>query len=182
MKDLLQSLLIGRLLIHLNISHNHMTNNYQLLKSKLMKLTCHTLPNILMDSGINSDSDPQLECLLMKRELIITVLLVLPKKILIVHPTIWETELYPYSSTLGIPLKTQPTLLVLMTSEDKKPMSVKISNSNILMLMVFGSMSIMVSLLKKTKSIPPLLVKTTTRLSLSQLLTIILLLPNLFST
>merc|ERR1712100_171112 len=110
--DLLKSLLIGRLLIHLNISHNHITNKCQLLKSKLMKLTCHTLPNILMVSGINSDSDLQLECLLMKRELIITVLLVLPKKILIVHPTIWETELYPYSSTLGIPLKNQPTLLV----------------------------------------------------------------------
>jgi hypothetical protein len=152
MKDLLKSPLTGQNLIQLNISHNHILNKNQLLKLKLMKPTCPISPNTLMDSGTNSDSDHQLECLLMKRDLITTVLLVLPNMILIVTTLTWETELYPYSSKLGIILINQHTLLVLMISEDKIPTSVKIFHSNILMSMVIGSMSIMDSLLLKTKS------------------------------
>jgi hypothetical protein len=154
--------------------HLLITVNYQLLKSKLMKPTCLTLPNILMDSGINSDSDHQSECQLMKREELDTVLPVLPKEILIVPLLTWETELFPYSSKLGINLKNQPILLVLMILEDNPPMNVKKFHSNSLMLMVIGSMSITVSLLLKTKSILPLSVKTTTKLLPSLMLLIML--------
>jgi len=67
-----------------------------------------------MDSGINSDSDHLLEWLLMKRDLMLMVLLVLPKKILIVTKMLWETELYLSSSKIGnLPLN-QLIVLVLM--------------------------------------------------------------------
>jgi hypothetical protein len=159
-----KSLLNGQNLTPLKLFQFLITKNYQLLKSKLMNLTCLTLPNILMDSGINSDSDHQSECQLMKREELDTVSPVLPKETLIVPLLTWETELFPYSSKLGINLKNQPILLVLMILEDNPPMNVKKFHSNTPMLMVNGSMSIMVSLLSKTKSIQPLSVKTTTKL------------------
>jgi hypothetical protein len=132
MKDPLKSILNGQKLIQPNIFHNHMTNKNQLLKLKLMKPTCPTLPNILMDSGINSDSDHLSEWLLIKRDLMTTVLLVLPNIILIVIMTTWETEPYPYSSKLGILLINQPIILVLMISEDNLPTNVNKLNSHIL--------------------------------------------------
>jgi hypothetical protein len=124
-----------------------MTKNYQLLKSLLMNLSCHILPNILMDSGINSDSDHQEEWILMLKDLVLMVLLVLPKTILIVTMLITETELYLSSSNLGL-LHTpnQPMNSVPMISVETLQMSVNKSNSNIPMLMLCGSMSIQVSL------------------------------------
>jgi len=147
-----------------------------------MNLTCPTLPNILMVSGINSDSDHLLEWLLMKRELMPTVLLVLPKKILIVTKTLWETELYLSSSNLGKKLLNQLIVLVLMILVDKKLMSVKILLSNIPMSTVSGSMSIMDMIQYNKKYTLLSLVKIPTKPLLSQLFLIMLLQLNLSST
>jgi hypothetical protein len=92
-----------------------MTKSVQLPKSKLVNLTYHTLPNIPSVSGTNSDSDPQLEWKLTKRDLKDTLLLVLPKTIPTVTIPTLETELYLSSSNLGINLTDQPTVSVLMT-------------------------------------------------------------------
>jgi hypothetical protein len=131
-----------------------------------------------MDSGINSDSDHQLECQLMKRDLMLMVLLVLLKKILIVLDKPWEIEPCPYSSNLGKKLPNQLTVPVLMISEDKTLMSVKIFHSNIPMLMVCGSMSITDTLLLNKKSTLLSLVKTLTKLLPFHLLCIMLHQPN----
>jgi hypothetical protein len=132
-----------------------------------------------MDSGINSDSDHLSEWLVIKRDLMTTVLLVLPNIILIVIMTTWETEPYPYSSKLGILLINQPIILVLMISEDNLPTNVKIFHSNILTSMVIGSMSILVTLLLKTKFTLLSKVKIPSKLLPSQKLLIILHLLNL---
>jgi len=73
------------------------------------------LPNIPSVSGINSDSDPQLEWKLTKRDPEDTQLLVLPKTILIAMDLTWETEPYLSSSNLGTNTTNQPMTSVLMT-------------------------------------------------------------------
>jgi hypothetical protein len=124
-----------------------MIKNNHLLKFLLMNLTCHISHNTLMDSGINSDSDHQEEWTLMLKDLVLTVLLVLPKTILIVTMLITETEPYLSSSNLGLPHSpNQPMNSVLMISVETLQMSVNKLNSNIPMLMLCGSMSIQVSL------------------------------------
>jgi hypothetical protein len=92
-----------------------MTNQITLDKSKSVNPIYHMLPNTLSVSGINSDSDPQSEWKLTKRDLTDTLLLVLPKTKLSVTLKIWETEPYLSSSNLGILMTNQPTLSVLMT-------------------------------------------------------------------
>jgi hypothetical protein len=135
-----------------------------------------------MDSGINSDSDHQLECQLMKRDLMLMVLLVLLKKILIVQDKQWETEPYPYSSNLGKKLPNQLIVLVLMILEEKNLISVKIFHSNIPMSMVCGSMSITDILLLNRKFTLLSLVKTPTKLLPSHPFYIMLHQPNFNST
>jgi hypothetical protein len=56
-----------------------MTNQITPDKSKLVNNIYHMLLNTLSVSGINSDSDHQLEWKLTKRDLTDTLLLVLPK-------------------------------------------------------------------------------------------------------
>jgi hypothetical protein len=101
------------------------------------------------------------------------VLLVLPKKILIVTLDLLEIELYLSSSNLGNPPLNQPMNSVLMIFPEMKPTSAKKLVSNTPMLMVTGSMFITVSLPPKTKSTLPLLVNQSTKLLPSHLLPII---------
>jgi hypothetical protein len=134
----------------------------------LLKPTYHILPNTLSVSGINSDSDHQLEWKLTKRDLTDMLLPVLLKMILSVMNKILETEPYLSSSNLGILMTNQPTLSVLMILKETCHQSVNKSNSNILKLMVTGSMSILVTLLKNLLLMVLSLDLNTTKLLLFQ--------------
>jgi hypothetical protein len=93
---------------------------------------------------------------------------VLLKMILSVMNKILETEPYLSSSNLGILMTNQPTLSVLMILKETCHQSVNKSNSNILKLMVTGSMSILVTLLKNLLLMVLSLDLNTTKLLLFQ--------------
>jgi hypothetical protein len=82
---------------------------------KSVNLTYHMLLNTLSVSGINSDSDLQLEWKLIKRDPEDTLLLVLPKTTLIVMLLTMVIEPYLSSSNLGTKLTNQLITSVLMT-------------------------------------------------------------------
>jgi len=138
-----------------------------LLKSKLENLTYHMLPNIPSVSGINSDSDLQVEWKFLKREPINTLLLVLLKMPLILMNNFQVIELYLSLWTLGNSKTINHNILsVLMTMKEIVITSVNQLNSLIPMLMPNGSMSILDSLQLKLKLILPLLVQPITKLLL----------------